>query len=462
MLGELLGSGGLGAVYAAKHRLTHRDVAVKVLRGSADSSPAAAERFQREAQAAAKIEHPNVVQVFDMGRDPDGTTYMVLEKLRGEALSALLKRRRRLELPELLDVLLPVMDAVRAAHAAGVVHRDIKPANIFISVDGQDRVVPKLLDFGVAKFTSQQLLGLTTEGQVVGTPQYMAPEQISGKDVGPATDVWAVAVVFYHCLSGFHPFRGENFAALYSKITAGQRKPLLERLPALDPALAEVIERALSVSPDERYAEMGAFRDALKERAPPDAGSGKHLVRPEVAPHAPILDPVVDVEWESEDPPLGRTPSGARGGPRARGASAPSIPKAFDALPETVELDDPVPRDRSSLRPLGARRPRKALALIATGAAALLGLGVWAAVGRSTEATGAPSPSATAEQPLMAEQPLRASPSPAIPSPSPEVHAPEPSALTATAVPSAASSPSPQPSTKARPRRQPNDLLREW
>jgi hypothetical protein len=174
-----------------------------------------------------------------------------------------------------------------------------------------------------------------------------------------------------------------------------------------------------------------------------------------VAPHAPILDPVVDVEWESEDAPLGRSPSGARAS-RARAPSAPNLPKAFDALPETVELDDPVPRARSSVGPLAVRPPRRAVALIATGAAALLGLGVWAAVGRSTEATGAPSSAPPAEQPL------HVAPAPALPAPTAEPRAPEPSAQTATAVPPAVSSPSPQPSNKARPRRQPNDLLREW
>ena len=262
-LTSLLGTGGLGAVYAATHQLTGREVAVKLLHAGSAASGTAVERFLREARAAARLEHPNVVQVLDMGSEPDETVYMVLERLRGESLGERLKRRSPLELGETLAIVTPVMSALERAHEQGIVHRDVKPANIFISVDGTGHVVPKVLDFGVAKFLDASL-GITNEGQPVGTPHYMSPEQVDGReDVGPSADIWAVSVVLYKCLSGELPFDAPNFAALCNRINKGAHKPLAARASALPSSVALVIDRGLIVDPAERHPSMKAFAEAL-------------------------------------------------------------------------------------------------------------------------------------------------------------------------------------------------------
>ena len=152
-LDRILGDGGFGVVFAGVHDWTGRPIAVKVMDPSLARKEDYVKRFLQEARLAAKLSHPNVVDVLDMGREEDGTVYLVLELLRGETLSQVLKRRKLLPLDETLNNLLPIMDALSDAHAAGVLHRDLKPANIILSVDKRGRMVPKLLDFGIAKDT---------------------------------------------------------------------------------------------------------------------------------------------------------------------------------------------------------------------------------------------------------------------------------------------------------------------
>jgi serine/threonine-protein kinase len=267
ILEGVLGRGGMGIVYRAVHRLTRREVAVKLLEkiDAADEQNVA--RFFDEAQAAAKLEHPNVVEVLDMGTLEDGAVFLALELLRGETLADLLARGRRLSLDDAYEYLIPIMNGLAEAHRAGLVHRDLKPANIFLHEAG-DRIVPKLLDFGVAKRLDGTSLHETQDGQIVGTPYFMAPEQIEGKGLGPQADVFSMAVVWYLVLSGRLPFRGENHFHVLTAISKGEHIHLSQVDETIPKALSSAVEAGLRREAAERPFDITSFRDLLLAARP--------------------------------------------------------------------------------------------------------------------------------------------------------------------------------------------------
>jgi len=230
---ECLGIGGMGVVYAAKNEWTGRDVVVKGMLGAASEA-----RFVREARVTASLRHPNIVDVVDLVKDND-TYYLILERLHGSNLREWLETRGCLSIRQTLEFVHPVVDALDAAHRIGLVHRDVKPANIFLAeVDGT--IVPKLLDFGIARPVDASL---TAVGQVFGSPGYMAPEQLLGEQMGPATDLWAIGIVLCVCSTGLNPFG--------DPVSVGPLAPLLEKVPQLAPLeklsreLAEVVRCCL-------------------------------------------------------------------------------------------------------------------------------------------------------------------------------------------------------------------------
>src|SRR5262245_61006460 len=204
-LQRLLGEGGMGAVWSAHNVALDSPVAIKLIRGETDRE-ALSQRLQFEARAAARLGHPAIVRVFDIGQTERGDPFIVMELLEGESLAARLDRESRVPGIEAVQLLLPIADALRAAHAKGIVHRDIKPDNILISTEG-DVVQPKLVDFGIAKL--EQAPGgsqLTQQGVVVGSPDYMSPEQARGDDViDYRTDIWAFCVCLYEAVTGRLP-----------------------------------------------------------------------------------------------------------------------------------------------------------------------------------------------------------------------------------------------------------------
>ncbi|MBX3271253.1 MAG: serine/threonine protein kinase, partial [Sandaracinaceae bacterium] len=266
-LERVLGSGGMGTVFEARHAWTGRRVAVKLLKPALAAERNVRERFLREARAAAALEHDNAVSVLDMGETDDGTVFLVLELLRGRTLADLLAERGRLGADEALSILLPVIDALGAAHARGFLHRDVKPENIFLTASAAGVLVPKLLDFGLAKALVESPSSVqTATGLVLGTPHYMSPEQASGaRELTPATDVWSAGVVLYECLSGQLPFGGSTLTAVLLAIVSSPAPPLATRAPDLSPALAAAVDRALATAPADRYASMAALREALEE-----------------------------------------------------------------------------------------------------------------------------------------------------------------------------------------------------
>jgi eukaryotic-like serine/threonine-protein kinase len=250
-LERLLGLGGMGEVWAALHLTTQQRVALKVLKaeGGHEGREATVRRFFREAEAIRTVSHPNVVALHSLFM-LDDSPVMVMDLLEGEPLARKLEREGRIEVGELARILLPVISAVGTAHARGIVHRDLKPDNVFLSIS-VDGVVPKVLDFGIAKLSLAaanlaQAESLTSTGAVLGTPYYMAPEQVWGENVLDArSDVWAMGVIMYRCLSGVRPFYGRNPGQIFKSIVNHSQAPLKRLMPVLPQAVSDLVQRML-------------------------------------------------------------------------------------------------------------------------------------------------------------------------------------------------------------------------
>jgi serine/threonine protein kinase len=258
---ETLGVGGMATVFRARHLLSERTVALKVLHPQVLASPGASERFRREARAAGQIGHPGLVEVLDAGVDGrDGSLFLVMELLEGCHLGQHLDRgsvSRRAALDLVVDVLAPLA----AAHAAGFVHRDLKPANVFVlRDDGGPRT--KLVDLGLAKPVDAATL--TASGVSLGTPQYMAPEQLRSADaVTPAADVWSAGVMLHQILTDRHPLEGPTPHAVLVRLLTETPPRLCDSAPSWL-GLARVVDRCLEPSPEARFPDAGALREALQ------------------------------------------------------------------------------------------------------------------------------------------------------------------------------------------------------
>ncbi|HMJ12558.1 MAG TPA: protein kinase [Polyangiaceae bacterium] len=252
--------GGMGSVWLARNRDLDVQVAIKLIRPDLDAS-FVAERFVTEARLAARIEHPAIVSVYDLGYTEREDPYIVMEFLRGEDLRSVLEVRERLPATYAVQLLLPVAEALATAHAKGVVHRDLKPENIFVA-QLDDRLQPKVVDFGIAKADSTPRR-ITRAGAVVGSPDYMSPEQARGlEDVDQRADVWAFSVVLYECLTGSPPFADSSYEALLRDILEKPITPISER-GIQDPELWAILERGLQKDRDQRYARMRDLGRAL-------------------------------------------------------------------------------------------------------------------------------------------------------------------------------------------------------
>jgi predicted Ser/Thr protein kinase len=257
-LEELVGTGGMSTVFRAHDRQLERRVAIKILHEHYADDPEYLERFRREARAVAKLSHPNIVTVIDRG-DDGGRQYIVFEHVEGENLKELVVRSGRLPVRAALELALDVANGLAFAHDHGLVHRDVKPQNVLLSREGEVKVT----DFGIARSLHMDH-GVTQTGTVLGTGEYLAPEQASGKQVSPATDVYSLGVVLWELLAGDVPFVGENFVAVALRHVNEPPPPLRERRPDVSPRLEAAVDRALAKDPGRRFPSMAAFAKELR------------------------------------------------------------------------------------------------------------------------------------------------------------------------------------------------------
>jgi serine/threonine-protein kinase len=257
-----VGEGGMGTVYEALDARLGRTVALKILSSTLKSKRKAAKRFSIEAKAAARLVHPNVVGIFDFDVDCE-TPYMAMEFLHGVTLAAAIARGP-LSIDRLADIMLAVCAGVHAAHKAGIVHRDLKPGNIFLCPDWKGNPSARVLDFGISKVGGVSSSGLTETGDIVGTSQYLSPEQAKGlRLVNQASDQYALGVVMYECVTGRTPQRGEPIYRLLKNVTEGRHTPPGQLRPDLPPAFEAIIERAMAVKAQERFASVHALGRAI-------------------------------------------------------------------------------------------------------------------------------------------------------------------------------------------------------
>jgi eukaryotic-like serine/threonine-protein kinase len=253
-----LGKGGMGVVWSAHDRVLNVEVALKLITQPTRETIA---RAQTEARAAARLAHPAVCRVSDYGRTEQDEPFVVTELLSGETLEELVDRSGPLTPTEAVQTLLPILDAIEAAHASGIVHRDVKPSNIFLAHTNH-RVQPKLLDFGIARWVDEKTRNTTT-GSIVGTPDYMSPEQARGsRDVGMATDIWSFSATLYEALTGSVPFRGENYNSVLWTIQNTDPRPLTASSPS-DAELSDIVLRGLRRDVGERWSSATVLACAL-------------------------------------------------------------------------------------------------------------------------------------------------------------------------------------------------------
>jgi len=324
-----LGRGGMGAVYRGYDEMLDRSVAVKVLAPHLVWEKEFVERFVREARAAAKLKHPNIVTIHDVGQE-GGWYYFVMEYLEGRTLTDLIQERGPMGVEEVLRILRPLADALEYAHHRGLVHRDVKPGNVIVDPAGS----VTLTDFGIVR--AAQETRLTATGTIVGTPEYMSPEQAKGLAVGAHSDQYSLAVVAYEMFSGQVPFEAESTLALLHKIAYDPPPPLHQARPDLPVEMEQVLVKALAKEPGDRYGTVGGFVDAM-ERASAGAKVGEAVPAPQVvAPSAG--GPTRLVGPQEMTAPKAAPPPGQPAVP----AVAPAPPQASAARPAPVRLRVPV------------------------------------------------------------------------------------------------------------------------
>jgi serine/threonine-protein kinase len=300
-LNRLIGQGGMGTVYEGTQLRLNKRVAVKVLARQLASNEEALARFRREAEVTSSLGHPHIVQVFDFGTAPSGEPYLVMEYLEGEDLDQRIRRVGRLRLASAINIVKQVASALSSTHARGIVHRDLKPANIFVlEIEGETDFV-KIVDFGISKVRAASVR-LTGASAVIGTPNYMSPEQAAGQidEIDHKTDQWSLACIAYEMLAGRGPFTGESIPSLLYQVIHQEPARLTAMVPGVPEEVENVIRRALSKRRVDRFPTVNAFSRALAVAAtgvPVAADSGANISQktelPEPQLPAPLAPPVV-------------------------------------------------------------------------------------------------------------------------------------------------------------------------
>jgi tRNA A-37 threonylcarbamoyl transferase component Bud32 len=372
-----IGSGAMGAVYRARQVALEKTVAIKVLHGEHAGESQFVTRFHREAKAASRLNHPNSIQVIDFGEEPDGLLYIAMEYLDGRSLHRVLKEDGRLPPARIADILMQALAALAVAHDMSVVHRDLKPENIIVlrgaDDDGRFKDVIKVCDFGIAKITDTRAYRsqgghdsaapVTTAGLIIGTPEYMSPEQGRGEKLDPRSDLYSVGVILFEMLTGQLPFEAENaIGVLLRHVSEAPRKPS-ELAPGVDPNLEAICLRALEKSRDARFSGAREMRTALRAALDSTAWApgGKDLPSVQVLTAAPAGGSAATVEMTrppavssaTDDAGIKPTFSGTAAGiprsARRRGAMLLGVSVGVAAVAAALLLVRSARHDRASM-----------------------------------------------------------------------------------------------------------------
>jgi serine/threonine protein kinase len=265
---SFLKRGGMGSVYRATHLMLNKTVAIKLIKPELVTSEDIVGRFHREAQAASQLTHPNIVTIHDLGQAEDGTLYIAMELVSGQSLKEIVTAEGPLTPDRAVGIAQAVAGALALAHKSQIIHRDLKPQNIMISEGPDGAEVPKLLDFGIAKTFEAEGPALTSTGMVLGTPQYMSPEQAGGKPVDARSDLYALGVILYEMLVGKVPFDDPSIPAILVKHLSEKPKPPSELRPELPSAVESIVLRCLAKEPQDRFQNAEEFSLALKVLQP--------------------------------------------------------------------------------------------------------------------------------------------------------------------------------------------------
>jgi serine/threonine-protein kinase len=391
---RLIGDGGMGTVYEARHQVLRTRVALKFLHSDLVKRPGLAERFTQEARVSASIQSPHVVRVTDVDTTEDGTPYLVMEFLTGETLQAVLDRERKVSKDVAVDFGLQILNGLEEAHALGIVHRDLKPENVFITEEAAGPLL-KLIDFGIAKLraSSEYTRGLTRAGVMLGTPEYMAPEQLYGADkVDHRADIYSLGALLYEMLAGVRPADGQDAAEIVGRVVTGNVQRLESLEPLVGKPLADVIHRAMAVDATERFDTAHAMRLALIPFAGRESHAGRLSAAPASAsprlgaaaaqePASPRLgaaaaqEPGVPATWPDEQPVSLTKPATAQEPPQVgstQGVSPEEIRRSIELSLATRAPRYPAATNQSlayvpTPRPSGvmaARRPKRALGAV--------------------------------------------------------------------------------------------------
>ncbi len=416
LLVRKLDQGGMGVVWVAHHLGLDIHVALKLVRPEVESEDAA-ERLVREAQAAARLDHPAIVHILDVGRTVSGDPFLVMELLEGELLGDVLYREKRLPGVTAMRVVLPIAGALGAMHAKGILHRDIKPDNIFLAQDDAGRWQPKLIDFGLARLDPASRSPITRRGEIVGTPVYLSPERIWGEPADPRDDVWALCVALYEMVTGAIPYAGDHPMQLMAALRAGEPRSLASH-GVTDPELWEILRRGF-LRRDARWESVRALGEAiareLRRRGVTQDISGAGL-RPSWIAEADLEEIPGRSPQAISLPrlPLPPPPSIDATLPYMSSPAPPRVASAVAALSEPPPAPAPsiAPTLAASEPPASVAPPRKAarpIAWLAVSVAALAAIGASVGLvlrGRSAPSDGAVGATTSATQVAPAAPPL--------------------------------------------------------
>lgn len=384
-----IGTGGMGSVYLARQKSMHRDVAIKVLNPDKVNDQDARERFRVEAAAVSRLKSPHTISVYDFGEDERGGLFLVMELLQGRPLSEILDRRGSVPIPMALEIVEQVLDSLAEAHRSGVLHRDLKPENIFVREDPGGGVFVKVLDFGIAKVVGGPMESRTWAGSVFGTPAYMSPEQVMGRELDVRTDLYAVAVVLFEMITGRLPITGETAIEVGIR-KVRQRAPSIQQAnPSVNcsPEASAFVAMALEPDRNRRPSSADDFRKRMREafrgvafverRRMESAGTGGHGLQGSAAAGATqVVVSTVDAvtaAWKYDGQTVSNAPDALPAGPAAA-VWAEHAPESRKKV-RTTSPEKPTTRPPDGVEPLKAaneplatfdRRGRSRLQRLAT------------------------------------------------------------------------------------------------